>query len=257
MNGFFKTYVGRNGARLRGTLLLALVLALLLTACGRGKADGKDPAQNADVTDTTQTAPKSEQEPQTPAEPPLPSQSVQPAEPPLPSQSVQPAEPPLPSQSVQPAEPERPAEPAVPEIVPAPAAETPAEPVRQDGSAAAGGIASMAYDLLGCAFESGGSGPDTFDNSGFVYYICRENGIAIPRRSSEMADFGESVAWDDLQSGDICVMANEIGGSAGFVGIYVGDMQFIACNKPGTVASVQNLDVQYWRDRFISGRRVA
>ena len=233
MNGFFKTYVGRNGARLRGTLLLALVLALLLTACGRGKADGKDPAQNADVTDTTQTAPKSEQEPQTPAEPPLPSQSVQPAEP------------------------ERPAEPAVPEIVPAPAAETPAEPVRQDGSAAAGGIASMAYDLLGCAFESGGSGPDTFDNSGFVYYICRENGIAIPRRSSEMADFGESVAWDDLQSGDICVMANEIGGSAGFVGIYVGDMQFIACNKPGTVASVQNLDVQYWRDRFISGRRVA
>lgn len=207
-------------------MFLALVLVLALGACGGRGTNEKEPAR-PDIGSVTPTAGEMEKEGQNPPD------------------------------SAALVETEKPYESSIPNAEPAPAAEQVSDDQKTEDQRNAERIVSMAYELIGREFESGGSGPETFDNSGFVYYICRENGIEIPRRSSEMADYGVGVGWDDLCPGDICVMANEIDGPAGFVGIYVGDMQFIACNKPGTVVTLQNLDVSYWRDRFISGRRVA
>lgn len=129
-------------------------------------------------------------------------------------------------------------------------------PLPEGGGTGGEAMAALAASLVGREFQMGGTGPDTFDNSGFVYYICRENGIQAPRRTSELAVFGQAVDWEHLRPGDICVMANEAGGEAGFVGIYAGDLSFLACNKPGDTVRLQSLDNSYWRDRFLCGRRV-
>ena len=116
-------------------------------------------------------------------------------------------------------------------------------------------IVQLATKLIGTEYKLGGTGPDTFDNSGFVYYVCRQCGIKAPRLVGGMVSFGKEVAREDLQPGDIVIFRNEIGGNPAFMGIYVGDNQFIACNNETTPTKLQKIG-NYWEARFVCGRRV-
>ena len=216
--------------RLLALLLAALMLAALISGCRQKEEEPKEEAK------TDEPAPAPAPEPQPEPEP-------EPAPEPEPEPQPEPQPEPEPEPEPQP-EPE-------PEPQPEP------EPEPTVASTTAEKIVALAKELIGTEYESGGQGPDTFDNSGFVYYVCKENGVKIPRRSSEIASAGEEVGRSSLLPGDIVVFSNEIGGSAGFVGIYVGGDQFIACNNSKTPTKLQNMAVQYWEDRFLSGRRVA
>ena len=124
------------------------------------------------------------------------------------------------------------------------------------GSSATGSaIAALANSLVGTSFKLGGVGPAEFDNPGFVYYCYRQNGITVPRKASAMAAGGREVVRDTLQAGDIVVFSNEIGGTADFVGIYIGSGQFVSCNNPSQPTSVQSLSSGYWSERFLTARR--
>lgn len=124
----------------------------------------------------------------------------------------------------------------------------------------AASIVQLAYDLLGTTFKFGGIGPDEFDNSGFVYYCYQQHGINIPRLAKGMATAGQTLTRDQMLPGDIAVFCNNIEGddayTPAFVGIYVGEGKFIACNNPTTPTKVQNMNTTYWKARFLSGRRV-
>ena len=117
-------------------------------------------------------------------------------------------------------------------------------------------IVATAKDLIGTTYVNGGNGPDQFDNSGLVYYCCRKYGINVPRRASQIAEYGEELTRDELAPGDIVVFSNEIDGPAAFVGIYVGGGKFIACNSTDHPTSEQDMGLNYWKTRFICGRRV-
>ncbi len=116
-------------------------------------------------------------------------------------------------------------------------------------------IAQLALSLNGAPFKSGSSGPETFDNPGFVVYCYKQNGFTVPRKVANMATFGKEVAWDALQPGDILIFSHEVGGDPGFCTIYLGDNQFIACNNPQDNTRIQKLNISYWKDRFITARR--
>ena len=131
------------------------------------------------------------------------------------------------------------------------------ETVEKAPNAKAQALVDLAKSLIGTTFKLGGVGPDQFDNSGFVYYVCKENGITIPRLAAGMNTAGTTLARKDMLPGDIAVFCNDIGGPPAFVGIYIGDGKFIACNNPDSPTHVQNMDSNYWTPRFISGRRVA
>ena len=118
-------------------------------------------------------------------------------------------------------------------------------------------IAALAKELIGTEFEYGGQGPDKFDNSGFVYYCCVENGVKLPRRTSKIAEYGKEVTRAELLPGDIVVFADEVGGTVSLVGIYVGDRQFVSCNNASKPTRLLSIDNSYWKERFICGRRVA
>lgn len=116
-------------------------------------------------------------------------------------------------------------------------------------------IADLALSLVGTPFEAGGDGPHSFDNPGFVKYCYKQNGFTVPRKAALMKEYGIEITPDSIRRGDILVFCNEIGEEAGYVGIYIGDNQFVACPNPETPTKIQKLNVSYWSERFLTARR--
>lgn len=117
-------------------------------------------------------------------------------------------------------------------------------------------IAQLATSLVGTPYQSGGNGPDAFDNPGFVVYCYRENGYkGVPRKATAIQTYGNEVLPDERQAGDILVFCNELGEEAGFVGIYIGNDEFVASTNPNTPTKVHKLNQAYWLPRLLAVRR--
>ena len=130
--------------------------------------------------------------------------------------------------------------------------EEPSTPVTADDLE---GIAKTAAEQVGIPFASGGDTPETgFDNSGLIYYACVQNGVQIPRRTSEQAEYGSEVFYTDLQPGDLVFFGES--GQAAFGGVYIGNGKMIYSSVPGE--DVQEVDItsNYWQTNFATGRRV-
>lgn len=83
-------------------------------------------------------------------------------------------------------------------------------------------IVDRAYSKLGCAYEWGAYGPDSFDCSGFVSYCLSGSYI----RLGTTYTFLGYQQVSDPQPGDICV-------NAGHCGIYIGGSQMIHAATEG------------------------
>lgn len=117
------------------------------------------------------------------------------------------------------------------------------------------GIISLAQSLIGIDFADGGDTPDAgFDNSGFIYYVLRENGfITCPRGVAKQAEMGTERAYDELRPGDLVYFMNDGGTGAGFGGIYIGNGTMIACLMPGTSVKEVSITNDYYRSNFYRG----
>lgn len=115
-----------------------------------------------------------------------------------------------------------------------------------EGSSELGAAATaMAKSLLGKRYVSGGSGPNSFDCSGLMYYIYKQLGHPIARgSSSQYYNSGYFVSSSEMQPGDLIFFFNPRNDRSGgtlpttHVGMYVGDGQFIH-------ASTNSYRVQY------------
>lgn len=74
-------------------------------------------------------------------------------------------------------------------------------------------------DLLGIPYSYAGTSREGFDCSGFVYYVFNNFDIEVPRSSSQFANFGEDVAIDQVQKGDILVFLSPTRNEIGHLGI--------------------------------------
>lgn len=79
-------------------------------------------------------------------------------------------------------------------------------------------------------------------------------GIKTPRTARAMYDVAEKIDRDDLQEGDL-VFFNTRGGVS-HVGVYIGNGYFTHAST-GNGVTINNLDENYYRTRFISGGRIA
>ncbi len=116
-------------------------------------------------------------------------------------------------------------------------------------------ICELAKSKVGAQYVYGAAGPDTFDNSGFVYYCFKENGIDIPRRTTKMYESGTPVAQSDLQPGDLVFFTYEDDRSPSYVGIYLGDGKFIAENNENAPVTIMDMTTKYFQDIYIGARR--
>lgn len=116
------------------------------------------------------------------------------------------------------------------------------------------GIIATAKSLLGVPFAENGDTPSGFDNSGFIYYVLRENGyITCPRGVTAQAAMGTALAYDELKPGDLVYFYNQSGTNAGFGGIYIGGGRMISCMQPGTLVKEVDITTEYYRNNFYKG----
>lgn len=96
------------------------------------------------------------------------------------------------------------------------------------------------------------------DCSDFVGKVFAAHKVALPRNSQAMAIEGEEIsASHSLRMADLVFFSGAKGGrKIGHVAIYVNNGIFIHQANPGEGVRQESLHSDYWRKRYLKGRRV-
>ena len=119
-------------------------------------------------------------------------------------------------------------------------------------------IANYAKQYLGCKYVYGGSGPSTFDCSGFTMYVYRNFGISLSHSARAQSKNGTYVAKEDLQPGDLVFFKDyETMDGIGHCGIYIGNGDFIhASSGTGYCVKISTLLSGSYLTRYETARRL-
>ncbi len=104
-------------------------------------------------------------------------------------------------------------------------------------------------------FKENGASLDGFDNSGFIYYVLRENGfMTCPRGLNEQTKMAARLEFNQLKRGDLVFFCNEGNpNEAGYGGIYIGGNKMIACLMPDTFVQEIDISDKYYAEYFYCG----
>ena len=120
---------------------------------------------------------------------------------------------------------------------------------------------SLAYDLLGKEYIYGASGPNSFDCSGFIYYILSNGGLPVNRMSpAAMSTLGgwQTIAnIECLEIGDIVFFRSDESGSICHMGIYAGGGSFIHASQSLGSVAISSMTSGYYNKNFVLARRVS
>lgn len=119
-------------------------------------------------------------------------------------------------------------------------------------------IVNVAKQYLGCKYVYGGSGPSTFDCSGFTMYVYKQFGINLSHSATAQSKNGSYVAKENLQSGDLVFFKDyETMDGIGHCGIYIGEGNFIhASSGTGYCVKVSTLLSGSYKTRYETARRL-
>ena len=121
-------------------------------------------------------------------------------------------------------------------------------------------IISLAKKKLGKRYVWGAVGQhNTFDCSGFTSYVCKKNGICLPRRAIQQSKYGKPVKRSELQPGDLVFFdtSKSRRGYVNHVGIYIGNGKFIHASSAKKKVIITSLNKPFYSQRFKGARRVA
>ena len=117
-------------------------------------------------------------------------------------------------------------------------------------------VIATARSLLGVPYRFGGTTPEGFDCSGYVGYVYRQSaGIELPRMTHDLARAGRPVTVADLRPADLVYFKIERQKPL-HVGIYMGDGKFIHSPSARGRVNIQDMNMDYWRTRYLGARRV-
>lgn len=118
-------------------------------------------------------------------------------------------------------------------------------------------IAEKAFEYLGSNYAWGGTGPHSFDCSGFTYYIMGLFGHSIGRDCDAQYLDGERIEYENLRPGDIVLFAGTYAsGGMTHAGIYIGNSKFIHAANSRSGVIITNLNDEYYYSHFVCGRRI-
>ena len=119
-------------------------------------------------------------------------------------------------------------------------------------------IVEFAKQYLGCKYVYGGSGPSTFDCSGFTMYVFKNFGVSLSHSATAQSKNGTYVAKSDLQPGDLVFFKDyETMVGIGHCGIYIGDGNFIhASSGTGYCVKISTLLTGSYNTRYETARRI-
>ena len=120
-------------------------------------------------------------------------------------------------------------------------------------------ITRLAKKKLGRRYVWGAVGQkNTFDCSGLTSYVCKKNGISIPRTSINQSKYGKYVSRKDLQPGDLIFFdtSKRRKGYVNHVGIYLGNDKFIHASSAKKKVVISKLGKSFYSKRYKGARRV-
>lgn len=115
------------------------------------------------------------------------------------------------------------------------------------------------FEQMGKPYVWGGSGPDSFDCSGLVYYCLNQAGYSISRQTA--ASYAENEAWErinsisELEVGDLMFFRQADESSISHVGIYIGNNMLIHASYSNGRVLITTI-TNWYTTNFRWGRRV-
>ncbi len=119
-------------------------------------------------------------------------------------------------------------------------------------------IVDYAKSYLGCKYVYGGSGPNTFDCSGFTMYVYKHFGVSLSHSATAQSKRGAYVSKEDLQPGDLVFFKDyQTMDGIGHCGIYIGGGEFIhASSGTGYCVKISTLLSGSYEKRYETARRI-
>ncbi len=120
-------------------------------------------------------------------------------------------------------------------------------------------MTNLAKKKLGKRYVWGAVGQkNTFDCSGFTSYVCKKNGITIPRTSRAQSTYGKYVSRSNLKPGDLIFFdtSKRRKGYVNHVGIYLGNDRFIHASSAKKKVVITRLGKSFYSKRYKGARRV-
>ncbi len=113
-------------------------------------------------------------------------------------------------------------------------------------------VIRTAMTLQGRPYRSGAKGPDSFDCSGFVYYVYRNQGILLPVIAEDQGNAGADIGRNAIQPGDLVLFRIK---KDFHIGIMINGNEFIHASTSRGIA-VDSVDSPYWHKRLLGFRTV-
>ena len=133
------------------------------------------------------------------------------------------------------------------------------KPNLSDTSPSVENIIETSQQFLGTPYKFGGTTAKGMDCSGLIHTAFKEEGIALPRISRDIAKKGEKIKFQQIQKGDLLFFKTEKSNSINHVGLVVellaGKIYFIHSSTSRGVI-ISSLDERYWFQSFVEARRV-
>ncbi|MGB0949005.1 MAG: C40 family peptidase [Marinirhabdus sp.] len=135
-----------------------------------------------------------------------------------------------------------------------------AKPAKTTANHIIANIVTTAKAYTGTHYKFGGTDRRGMDCSGLVYVAFKEENIALPRASRDMAKKGTPVNLNEVSVGDLLFFrTSKARKNINHVGLVVeaspGQIKFIhSTNSRGVIIS--SLGEKYWNDAFAESRRI-
>lgn len=114
-------------------------------------------------------------------------------------------------------------------------------------------LINEATKLVGTRYVFGGTTPNGFDCSGFIYYVLNKSGIKVDRTSS-LGYYNQSTKVENPEVGDFVFFAGTYKPGISHMGIYIGNNSFVHASSSGV--RITSLNDSYWSKYFHSyGKR--
>lgn len=143
--------------------------------------------------------------------------------------------------------------------------DTPADTVKEVSKVhiptKADSLIDYATTLLGKRYAYGKTGPESFDCSGFIYFVYRKFDLLLPRSSRVQAKQGKLLEHEEIRKGDLLFFKSPSPNNPniGHVGIVTeidnGNIRFIH-SSTGRGVVIDDLESRHYNKRFIEARRV-
>lgn len=115
-------------------------------------------------------------------------------------------------------------------------------------------VVSLTKSLLGREYKYGAKGPEQFGSAGLPVYVYGQAGIKLDNSIAQQYSIGQKVNRGDLQPGDAVFFSSSASSKPNYMGIYIGDGQFIYSSQEKGEVIQKSLTADQQK-KFVGARR--